>query len=344
MIEARTLASVLLAGTLLSAGHPQSELRTFFTEQMGLSDEQITTLASGGAVVKVLPSERPEEIVVFGVVFVNTAPEEYAELAFDMDRLRRLPGYLGAGRISEPPLLSDLEGFTLEPADIKQLRTCRPGKCGVQLPAEAMREIQESLDWSSRDVAIQVNARIRRIAFEILERYRKDGNRALGIYRDKDRPFDVDEQLQSLLGRSAALPVYLPDLNRYLLDYPNITLADVESLFYWEKVNFGMKPTLRLNHAIAYRSAGPRGVAQVVAVKQLYASHYFQLALDLSACVTENGRTGGPGFYLISLKGSTQQGLTGFRGSILRRILVGRIRSAQERALLDVKSKLEEKR
>jgi len=166
------------------------------------------------------------------------------------------------------------------------LKSCRPGKCGVQLPAEAMHELQATLDWSEPDVAVQVNSRVRNMAFEVLRQYQEDGNSVVGSYRDTDRPFDVGAQLHSLLGRSAALPAYLPELDRYLLDYPKVTLANVESQFYWERINFGLKPTLRLNHAIAYRSAGPKGAAQVVAVKQLYASHYFQLALDLTAGVS----------------------------------------------------------
>jgi hypothetical protein len=343
MIKAATLAVGILMGALISAGQTTREAPTFLREQVGLSDGQIAMIARGKAVAKVLPSKTPAEIFVVGAVFVNATPEEYVKLAFDMGRLRRLPSYLGVGRFSDPPMLSDLEGFTLEPEDIRNLRICRAGKCGVQLPAEAMQELQKAVDWSGPNVAAQVNDRVRRMALEILRRYQEDGNSVLGTYRDKDRPFDVDAQLQSLLGRSEALPVYLPELNRYLLNYPNATLANVESLFYWERVNFGLKPTLRLNHAIAYKSAGPRGAAQVVAVKQLYASHYFQLALDLTACVTESGRTSDAGFYLISLKGSTQHGLTGLKGSLLRRIVVGKTRSAQEKALINIKKALEEK-
>ncbi|MDX1981594.1 MAG: hypothetical protein SFV51_15100 [Bryobacteraceae bacterium] len=320
------------------------EPRSFFKDQIGLSDAQITLITGGKAVAKVLASRIPSEIFVFGAVFVHATPEEYVKLAFDMDRLRRLPGYLGAGRFSDPPALSDLEGFTLEPEDIRHLKTCRPGKCKVQLPATAMHELQESLDWSEPGAAAQVGSRVRTMALDLLQRYQESGNRVLGNYHDSDHPFDVNAQLQSLLGRSEVLPVYLPLLNRYMLDYPNATLADVESLFYWERVSFGLKPTLRLNHAVAYRSQGPMGSAHVVAVKQLYASHYFQLALDLTACVREGGRTDGAGFYLISLKGSTQQGLTGFRGSILRRIVVSRTRSAQESALIHIKEVLEGQR
>ena len=76
-------------------------------------------------------------------------------------------------------------------------------------------------------------------------------------------------------------------------------------------------------------------------VKQLFASHYFQLALDLSACVPDTARSNGTGFYLISLRGSTQQGFTGLLGSILRRIVVSKTRTAQERSLVLMKQALE---
>jgi hypothetical protein len=176
-----------------------------------------------------------------------------------------------------------------------------------------------------------------------LQRYQSEGNSVLGTYRDKERPFDVRAQLKAWLGRSETLPVHSPELSRYLMDYPNATPRDVESLFYWEKVKFGLKPTLRLNHAIAYRAQGPSGPTHIIAVKQLYASHYFQLALDFTACVPGNRGSSGKGFYLISLKGSTQQGLTGFRGSILRKAVVSKTCSAQEKALIAIKSALEQR-
>ena len=50
--------------------------------------------------------------------------------------------------------------------------------------------------------------------------YQKGGNAALGVYRDKDHPTRVAETFQTLLGRLKSLPVYLPDLNRLLLEYP----------------------------------------------------------------------------------------------------------------------------
>jgi len=73
---------------------------------------------------------------------------------------------------------------------------------------------------------------------------------------DKHHPAVVGDTFASLLSRSKALPVYLPELERYLLEYPEAKSEDIQSEFYWEKVNFGLKPTLRIVQAIVYR--GPR--------------------------------------------------------------------------------------
>ena len=88
------------------------------------------------------------------------------------------------------------------------------------------------------------------MALEALLRYKRGGDAALGTYRDKHHPAAVAETFQFLLGRSKALPIYLPELERYLLDYPNANSENVESEFYWEKVNFGLKPTLRMVQAV----------------------------------------------------------------------------------------------
>ena len=172
-------------------------------------------------------------------------------------------------------------------------------------------------------------------------RYQQGGNAALGTYTDKNHPAEVAATFQSLLSRSQALPVYLPDLDHYLLDYPAAQSSSVQSEFYWEKVNFGLKPTLRIVQAIIYRGTNPTDPAYAVAVKQLYSSHYFETALDLTVCVRATDGPNRRGFYLITLKGSKQAGLTGFKGGIVRKVAVDKTRSSLERMLVSVKQKLE---
>jgi hypothetical protein len=316
------------------------EPHRFFREYVGLSDDQIATIRNGKALARVLESRTPDEVFVFGAVYVESTPEKYVKLVSNIESLRKLPNYLAIQEFSEPPQLSDLDGFTLDEQDIQELKKCKPGHCEVQLPREAMEAFQQSVDWSSPDAAKEVNRLARKMTLEAITRYQQGGNAALGTYRDKTHPSAVADTFRSLLSRSKALPVYLPELDHYLLDYPNAPSENIQSKFYWEKVNFGLKPTIRVVQAIVHRDAG-EVPAYAIAVKQLYASHYFETALDLTFCVPNPENREQPGFYLITVKGSQQAGLTGLKGSVVRKVVVDKTRSSLERALATIKQRLE---
>jgi hypothetical protein len=344
-------ATILNAGIVLflslgsCAGPPavaqEAEPYRFYREYVGLKDDQIREIRQGKAIAKVIESRTADEIFVFGTVYVEGNPESYLKMASDVDTLRKLPSYLAIKKFSEPPQASDLEGFTLEKDDIKDLKNCKPGHCDVQLPSESMEEFQKGVNWSAPDAADQANRLGQKMVLEALAHYREGGNAALGTYRDKNHPANIEETFKSLLSRSKALPVYLPDLNRFLLEYTQGKSDKIESQFYWEKVNFGLKPTLRIVQAILYRGQGPNEPVYAVAVKQLYSSHYFETALDLTVCVRATDNPKQNGFYLITLKGSQQAGLTGFKGGIVRKVAVDKTRSSLEKVLASTKQKLE---
>jgi hypothetical protein len=163
----------------------------------------------------------------------------------------------------------------------------------------------------------------------------------LGVYNDKEDPLHVVEQFEALLNQSTSIATYLPDLQHYLVGYPQAQLPDAESVFYWERVKFGLKLTLRMNQMIIYRGAGASGPIDSVAIKQLYASHYFETALDLTVCAKDTSRSAEKGFFLITVKGSHQAGLTGPKGSIIRAAALSRTRSSLEASLIQTKKVLE---
>jgi hypothetical protein len=321
-------------------GDTAADVSKFFRQYIGLNDEQVTAIRNGQAVAKVLDSPTADDVFVFGAVYVRSTPEAYLTLASDIDALKKLPNYLAIRKFSDPPQLSDLDGFSFDEDDVKALQKCREGKCEVQLPSDAMTEFQTKVNWSAPDAADQVNRVAKDMVLEALRRYKEGGNAALGTYRDKNNPAAVEQTFHSLVNRSKALPVYLPELQSYLLDYPKAKSDHIESSFYWEKVNFGLKPTIRLLQAVLYRGTDSNAPAYAVAIKQLYASHYFETALDLTVCVRDDeGKQ--PGMYLITLKGSQQAGLTGFKGSIVRKVAVDKTRSSLEKALATMKASLE---
>jgi hypothetical protein len=234
-----------------------------------------------------------------------------------------------------------MDGLSLDHDDIEDLKNCKAGNCELQLPEKSMEAARASIDWNSPEVAGQVNNLAKRRIIRLLEDYQHNGDRALGTYRDKRDPLPVAEQFRSLLGRVELFPQYLPELNRYLLEYPDSKPDGVQDFFYWEKVNFGLKATIRLNHGVIYRAPGLERRVYVLAIKQLYATHYFQTALDLSFCVEGSKVSEDDGFYLITVKASRQAGLTGLKGGVIRKVAVNKTRSSLERALNSITENLE---
>ena len=332
------LPVVLLLFAIATQADTPGEPYKFYREFAGLNEGQIAAIRSGKALARVVESPTPDEVYVFGSVYVEATPESYLKLAWDIDALRKLPSYLAIQSFSDPPQLSDLEGFTLDEQDMKELKNCKTEHCEVQLPTEAIEDFQHSINWSAPDVADRVNRLAQRLALQALLEYMQGGSTALGVYRDKKHPAAVAETFASLIGRFEALPVYLPELNEYLLNYPKAKSDNVQAGFYWENVNFGLKPTFRIVQKIVYRGAIGKEPAYAVAEKQIYASHYFQTALDLTVCIKDAQR---PGFYIITVKGSKQAGLSGLKGGIVRKVAVDKTRSSLERVLVAIKQKLE---
>jgi hypothetical protein len=332
--------SFCLPGSIRAADERRDQITEFFKKYVGLSDDQIKSIRGGQSVAKILDAPAADEVFVFGGVFVRSTPEEYLELASDIDALKRLPSYLAIRKFSDPPQLSDLDGLALEEDDFKELQKCRAGKCEIQLPTDAMDEFRTKVNWSAPDAHDQANQIAKTMMLEALRKYKEGGNAELGTYRDKNNPAAVEQAFQSLVGRAKAMPVYLPELQAYLLNYPKAKTDHIQSEFYWEKINFGLKPTVRVLQAILYRGADSAGPEYAVAIKQLYASHYFQTALDLTICIRDV-EDDQPGMLLITLKGSQQAGLTGLKGSIVKKVAVDKTRSSLARALAAMKVSLE---
>jgi hypothetical protein len=313
-----------------------NKLTDFFQDYAKLRRDEIKTIQSGTAVVKDLNSD-PEQVLIFGAIFIKANPKEYWAFASDINQTKNIPGYLAVRRFSAPPQISDLDTFSLEAGDIKDLEKCKPDECDVQLPEYSMEKFRKSVNWKSANVNAEVNSLAREMALRAVQSYMQGGNAALGTYRDKKNPNVVAESFGKLLAQSKALPVYMPELNRFLLEYPNFQSPEIQSEFHWEKVKFGLKPTLRIVQRIVYKNDSSEPV-YALAEKQLYSSHYFQTALDITVAVADSG-----GFYLITVKGSQQEGLTGLKGNIVRGVVLSKSKSALEQALEAIKKKLEQR-
>jgi hypothetical protein len=274
-------------------------------------------------------------VAIFGAVWIAAPVERYVAAVKDIERLEAGGSFLVTKRISNPPRLQDFDSLTLPEEDIFDLKTCRVGSCEVKLGEAALIRLQKEVDWSKPTASADVERLIRTFALQYVNGYLEGGNARLAVYRDSDRPTFVAKEFASMIDRMPSLTEYLPELQRYLLDYPKVTLPDADSFLYWQDAKFGLKPTIRVNHLTIAKYLD--GV--VVVSKMLYASHYFWTAIELRVLLPDPAR--GNGFWFVTVNRSRSDGLSGFTGRIIRSKVRGETEKGLQAALRTTRAKLE---
>ena len=333
------------AALLVGIGSPEAQSASFVTNllrQQRFSAAEVRALDAGEAVVKSLDTPVRRELAHFGVVHIDAPTDRFVDRFRDIERFERGPGIPQIGRFGIPPRPEDLASLTLPAKDVTALATCRPGDCDVKLSTAAMTRFRNHVNWSSPNAALQVHDVARAMILELVHAYQANGNAALGQYDDGGEPLPVAEEFRALLKSGNLLPLPVPGLMAYLEEYPRSQPSGAEDFLYWSTVDFGLKPTVRLNHVIIYPlAARPSGVSHVIAIKQLYASHYFHTTLELRYLVDDERRADRPGFYLLSITRSRIDGTSGLKGSLLRPVISRRSRTAVRSYLEHLKRQVE---
>lgn len=335
--------AALLVAVASLAAPSLSLVDDLLIQKTGFSTADLAALDAGSAVIKTLDTPIREELAFVGAVYLDTSSNRFVEQFRDIVGFESGPGIPQIARFHDPPRPEDLAGLTLPREDVSDLRTCRPGDCDVKLSAAAMHRFREEVNWSSPDRGRQADEVARGVILDLVRAYQRDGDAALGQYEDGDDPLLVAEHFRALVVNSDPLPVAVPELLAYLEDYPRGRLAGAEDFFYWTVVDFGLKPTIRVNHVVIYPlgGRGPSfGVRYAIAIKQLYASHYFHTTLELRFLVDDSHRAE-RGTCLISITRSRSDGMTGFKGLFLRPIIRTRSRDAVLGYLNHVKRQVE---
>ena len=296
----------------------------YLTGVVRLSPPERKALMSGDPVTKLLAADAGEEVAVFGAVWIKAAPAAYVERVKDIENFERGGSFRVTKRISVPPRLEDFAAITLTDEDVADLQQCRVGDCEIKLGADALQALRTEVDWKRPTAKADAERVFRRLALEYVTAYREGGNGRLAVYRDAERPTFVANEFRSMIDRLPSLTAYLPDIKRYLLEYPRATLPNSTDFLYWQDTQFGLKPTIRISHVTIQQR--PEGA--VVTSKMLYASHYFWTALELRVLLLDPAR--GPGFWFITVSRSRSDGLTGFTGLVIR----GRVESETQNGTL----------
>jgi hypothetical protein len=314
----------LWVGMLLALSIPvyaEREPHTFFKNVIKLTDAEIQTIDQGEIVTKLLDSANKYGLLVFGAVYVNAPIKKFADVYRDVQKLEKEKVYLAVqefGQNGSPVELSDFDRLELDKADIDNLEDCKPGDCDLQLMND--QELKKQIDWKSKDKYAQVNKAVRQRAYDEMNVYMKGGLRALGSYTDMKKPLSLYEAMKEMADASYYLPKdKVPDIYRHVVEYPEGKMKGAEDFFYWEKIDFGQGPVVRVNHVSLFPH-GLGGAKLTVANKQLYASKYMRTALQMSYCVPDTQNPNNPGFYLIEMSDSRLPDFGSLKLMVVRKI------------------------
>jgi hypothetical protein len=221
---------------------------------------------------------------------------------------------LEIGKLSNPPSLDDFRGLTVEDRDIEDLRQCVVGDCRLKLSAPMIQRLQEKVDWAGANYRTEVTQLLRQMLVEYVRDYLARGDGALIRYEDKAKAISVADEQRELIASSSFSSLF-EDRNGSVK--PQLTLVD--DAIVWSKIKFGLKPVLAINHILIYKSAQQHGAQILIASKQIYANHYFDSSLALTAFMTLPGQN--PGSYLFYENRSRVDGLAGPFGKLKRSII-----------------------
>jgi hypothetical protein len=310
-------------------------LDDYFTRVLKLSVQERKVLLAGAPLAKNLDADPGKEVAVFGAIWIAAPVAAYVAAVRDIENFEKGASFRVTKKVSEPARIEDFAQLVLPDEDVQDLKSCKLGDCELKLSAEALARVKKEVDWTRPDAKAQLERLVRMMAVDYVNEYRKGGNSALAVYRDGAHPTFVANEFRELVNGMPELTEYLPSMRQYLLEYPKQAPRPTTSFIYWQEAQFGLKPTIRVNHVAIQEEID----ATIVASKQLYSSHYFWTALELRALVPDPSR--GTGFWFVNVNRSRSDGLTGFVGRIIRGKVREAARSGIESALTAAKKRLE---
>jgi len=285
-----------------------AEFQKTLSEKVAFSETDFAALQVNQPVVRSIPTSDKAEIAVSGLVHIRTAADEFLRSYRDTMLRKSNSAILEIGAFGGQPALADLETLTLEPRDIEDLKECVVGECQLKLSAAMIERFRREIDWGAADCQARVTNLFKQMLFEYVNDYRARGEPALIQYNDKRDQVSLANEQRAL----NAAPSYV---NEFIKD-SNAGLQLLEDTLVWSKIKFGLKPVIAVNHILIYRRTSDVGPQVLIASKQIYANHYFNASLALTAFVRLP-----EGAYLVYENRSRADGLEGPFGKIKRGVV-----------------------
>jgi hypothetical protein len=335
------LAVFWLLAVVVAAETPQSpELQGFLRKQLAFTATESTALDAGQIIVRLPKTAETREVAAFAVMRLNVPAEFFLHKMRDIVNFKKSDNVLQIARFSDPPRLEDLADLTLDPVEIETIRRCRPAKCDFKLKADFIERFRKEINWSASDYQQRATSLMREMLLDQVRAYLAGGNPALGDYNDKSYKLNLADEFRALLLPASYMYGYAPEFQKYLMEFPNARPAHVENFVYWSKEKFGLKPVISVTHIAVHRASPGPEADVLIASKGIYANHYFEASLGMTAFV-HSAVSAQPRTYLIYINRSKADALRGMFAGFKRSLISGSLRDGAKKNMEMIKQKLE---
>ncbi len=312
-----------------------AEFRGILREKVAFDETDFAALQQGQTVVKLIPVQDKREVAVSGLVKVQVPAEVFLQSFRESMSRKSNPAILEIGSFSSHPSPEDLKDLTIENRDIEDLKKCVVGDCQLKLSATMIERFHKEVDWEAPDYRSQATQLFKAVLLDYVRDYLARGDVALIEYHDKAKEVRLADEQHALIAASSYVNKVIPEFSQQLKAFPKSNVSAVENWIVWSKVKFGLKPVFAINHIMIYKTERETGPQIVIASKQIYANHYFDSSLGLTAFVNIPGANSGS--FLLYENRSRADGLEGMFSKIKRGIV-------EDRAVDGLKAILEQSR
>ena len=291
-------ALVLLASGPLAAGAQAAP--SALQRLTSLDAKEVSAIERGEAVTVTIDAPEKTEIATLGVVRLEVPRSFY------VDHVRELTGFLAtgakleSGSFGEPARLEDVASLTLDPSDAKALQKCQPLRCDVKLPAQEMEHFRIVLA-NTHDPLSPADSLMREWLVAYVNAYRADSADETVVYDDTRRPVRSSDAFRSLLAEPMPQGVESAPFTS-MLAVRGARPSSVSSRISWELDRMpGLKPTLEVVERSMLVSSAHADQSWM-SEKLLYASHYFESAVEYLSVADAPSPAGQGASYLIVVR------------------------------------------
>jgi hypothetical protein len=245
---------------------------------LGFSSNEIAGVDQEPAVWVVEQESSARRLTVAGLAKLSASPAEILKDLRSRNGLLQSEAIQQVGRFSAPPKPSDVAEYRLPNGDLEALSDCEIGSCKFRLRALGV-EAFNKINWSAPDARERAGALARERLLAFVRSYQESGRKALAApFVDKEEPLAPAKGIDELLGDLQGAIETAKALRAHLHDYPQSALKGAEDLIIWNVRDYGYPPVTGVVHAVIYE---PPGSFPLIALKNLYSSHYFHARLQL---------------------------------------------------------------